>query len=190
MPRLFYGIDMPNPIKLEAKAAARKLMELGIVADSWTNTDLLHITVLFIGMVDSGYLPDLLAVGKTTAKAVSPFSLWTGSFGVFPKNRILWLGVNESSSDLQALRQLNGSLAEQLSSILPVELDTRPFRPHLTLARKLRDGIKVTDAISFPKMEIRVSQLCLFESVRIGGVLEYPVRHRFTLGAAKPNETR
>ncbi len=182
MPRLFYGIDMPVKVKDEARNARRWLTDGGVVADSWTNADLLHITVLFIGMIDTNYLPDMVAAGEFAVRSMNRFSLRTDSLGVFPKNKILWLGLDDKKSELSALSNLHDTLIHQLETVLPVEFDKRPFRPHLTLARKLRDSSRIGEADSFPKMDIEVTELCLLESIRIGGVLQYPVRHRFKLG--------
>lgn len=182
MPRLFYGIDIPGMVKSDVKSAQKLLTLQGIIADSWTNPDLLHITVLFLGVLDSGEMPKLLRAGELAAKDTSPFSLWTGNFGTFVKNRILWLGFDEERSDMFSLKALNRSLRDQLAGELPIEFDTRPFRAHLTLARKLKDASKLDKASRLQSTEIQVTELCLFESIRIDGVLQYPVRHRFKLG--------
>jgi RNA 2',3'-cyclic 3'-phosphodiesterase len=179
VPRLFYGVDIPGSVKSDVKAAQKQLKEEGVIADSWTNPALLHVTVLFLGMLDGEELPGLMAAGRSAVQGVSPFSIWTGKFGVFAKNRILWLGFAEEESDVSALKTLNRSLNEALSGKLPVELDTRPYRAHLTLARKLKEATKLDQANQLPRTEIRVTELCLFESTRIDGVLQYPVRHRF-----------
>ncbi len=181
MPRLFYGIDVPVSVKSEAKMAQKMLMEQGIVAESWTNANLLHVTVLFLGMLDALEMPKLLAAGQDAVKEVQPFLLWTGEFGSFAKNRILWLGFDERS-DMSSLTKLNQLLRNRLAGEIPIEFDIRPYRAHLTLARKLKDSSKLSQATPMSKQEIPVTELCLFESTRINGILQYPIRNRFKLG--------
>ena len=52
----------------------------------------------------------------------------------------------------------------------------RPYRPHITLARKVRSpsGLEpLTLPGLFPALEARVTRLTLFSSERVEGVLRY-----------------
>lgn len=190
MPRYFFGVDVPVDVKAQLRAIQQTLRAAKVEANGWSNPDLLHVTTLFIGMVDASVEPVLREAGAGAAAAVAPFQLITGTYGVFARNKVLWLGFDEKESDLDALSQLHDSLLTMLTDRVPVELDPRPYRAHLTLARKLRDATRLRKVEAPPKFSIPVHELCLFESVRVdGGPLTYPIRVRFPLqtAAVTPN---
>jgi len=78
--------------------------------------------------------------------AVPGGSVRLGGAGAFPRaarGTVLWLGVTEGGAILD---RLAGAVAERTAT-LGHEPDTRPYRPHLTLAR-LRAPIDLRDSIA------------------------------------------
>lgn len=100
----------------------------------------LHLTLAFLGEIDDEAVE---AGGAAVAAAATGRSGWTlrwSGAGVFlsaSRPRVLWMGVDGGDALVDAQRSLNATLAE---SGLPV--DDRPFRPHLTLARVRRQGLR------------------------------------------------
>ena len=113
------------------------LPELVAHADAWwwpeqarrTRPERLHVTLHFIGGVPAARLPALreglaLPWTGTDALVLDQASVWHGGIAVL-----------EASQVPPALAQLHEALAGRLRALdLPVE--SRPYRPHVTLARK------------------------------------------------------
>lgn len=132
MPRLFYAVDLPSPLRAAVAALAGALppgRARGVPAGQ------VHLTVRFVG--DAARAPCLLA-GAAAAGRVDRFRLELGGVGVFPHRgapRVAWVGVR---GDLDALRRLAAAVDDALAAVgLP--RDPRPYRPHVTFAR-LRPG--------------------------------------------------
>lgn len=95
-----------------------------------TQPDLIHLTLAFVGpqpeiRVDSLRRLAGLIRGRS-------FTLELDRVGVFPKTGIAWLGATTVQDDLAWMQR---DLADALRSRgFPV--DTRPYAPHLTLARR------------------------------------------------------
>lgn len=87
-----------------------------------------HLTLHFIGAVPRERLPELCA---GLAVALSPFTLHLGEPAAWPHG----LAVLLPQGMPPALQQLHAALAERLHG-LGLHLDTRPYQPHLTLARR------------------------------------------------------
>ena len=100
--------------------------------DSWhwphaavpVHDERLHLTLHFLGDVERARLPALRV-------SVTPFELSFGSNALWPHG----IAVLEPLAIPPALAQLQGALGQLLTDAgLP--LDTRPYRPHVTMARR------------------------------------------------------
>ncbi|HEC16964.1 MAG TPA: RNA 2',3'-cyclic phosphodiesterase [Sedimenticola sp.] len=94
--------------------------------------DDLHMTLVFLGAAG----PERLPCVERAADAVEagPFSLELDRIGYWLRPRILWLGSSETPGPLAGLvGQLQAGLAD--CGFRP---ERRPFKPHVTLARKAR----------------------------------------------------
>ncbi len=88
----------------------------------------LHLTVQFIGAVPNARLPEL---ARKLALPMHPFDLTLGRAEVWPQG----LAVLCPDAVPDALTALHADLQAALQRLaLPVE--ARPFRPHVTLARR------------------------------------------------------
>ena len=90
----------------------------------------LHITLLFLGSVtaQTRICAEKIAAGI----AGHPFELSLDQIGFWPQSGILWLGARELPESLVALaRDLRHGIAG-----CGIDLDARPFKPHVTLMRK------------------------------------------------------
>ena len=90
----------------------------------------LHLTLVFLGQTPPGRRDCMIEAAA--AIRCPAFELRLDRFGHFRRARIAWLGPAESPPALIELyRQLNAALADCGGSP-----ETRPFAPHVTLARK------------------------------------------------------
>lgn len=153
--RLFTGIDLPEDVM---NGFERLLVRFRPVANlKWSHAYNMHITARFIGEWPEARLPELNdALAKVPLRPAIPIDLH--GLGWFPnprRPRVFWVGV-EGGPELAQLAHDIDSALEPLG--LPRE--SRPFSPHLTLARikqpvpldklhELIDSMESTDIASF-----------------------------------------
>lgn len=130
MYRLFVAVDLPE----EVKGAVSDLIR-GQTWARWIPPEQLHLTLRFIGEVDSV----LFAAVRKALSAVSftAFQLALCGTGHFPPGRnarVIWVGLSPCA-ELLALQQE----IERALLAAGIEPELRPFSPHITLAR-LRQG--------------------------------------------------
>ncbi|MCL6488369.1 RNA 2',3'-cyclic phosphodiesterase [Alicyclobacillus mali (ex Roth et al. 2021)] len=188
--RLFFGLELPDTWKDEIAAWCASIRQQGeVVARNWSRKDMYHLTVLFLGAVDPADLERVFAAGEQAARAQAPFRLTTGPCGRFHRSRVFWLGLDGPDADLARLNALHQRVRAATVEALPgVCLEDRPYRPHITLARELRQYEATQLAVPRP-MSHEFTELCLFEATRDSGQLAYPVIRRFPFSGASAIRT-
>jgi len=126
--RLFFAL-WPEASVRQALAAAMEPLKPKLAAQ-WIRPANLHITLAFLGDVEAERVGRACAAADTVS---SPgFELCLDSLEHWRKPQILCLSP---AAPVPALQQLAVGLAGQLQAA-GFDLDKRPYRPHLTLARK------------------------------------------------------
>jgi 2'-5' RNA ligase len=94
----------------------------------------IHLTLKFLGGIDSGITGRITAALEAATRDSHPFSVGVSGLGVFPNSRrvqVVWVGL---TGELEKLNQLQRCIADSLVPLgFPPE--GRVFSPHLTLAR-------------------------------------------------------
>ncbi|WP_052012340.1 RNA 2',3'-cyclic phosphodiesterase [Alicyclobacillus hesperidum] len=180
--RLFFGFELPVEWKRSLRTQVDLLRESYVRTAAWSNPDLVHITVLFLGVVDESDRASLTEAGHAAASQLKPLRITTGNYGEFSGNRIFWLGLDRQASDWDELMRLGELVRQAVTERVRLDLDEKRFRPHITLARKLAKWVDVKRLPPPTRLSTVVTELCLFESLREDGRLVYPVRERFPLG--------
>lgn len=150
--RLFVALRAEDPLKRAAVQYMEELRRLG-VSGSFTKPDNLHITLAFIG--ESAYFRRAEQAIRNVR--VEPFVLkseFPGRFG-----DILWLGFKKSRS----LCALAESVKAELTAS-GFNLDKRPFKAHMTLARRAR--LPEGNLLKMPPVQMLVEEVCLMKSER------------------------
>lgn len=128
--RLFTAIDIPEEIRETLKATVAKLKPAAKLR--WSKPENLHITTKFLGEVPAERLSAVVnALESMPAGSAIPIEV--RGIGWFPNPhapRILYAGIQAP----EWLGQLHLRTDEALAG-LGVPKETKPFRPHLTLAR-------------------------------------------------------
>ena len=187
--RLFFGIQ-PTP---EARSAINDVLSqasdsLGSASSvlRWIAQENLHLTLQFLGEVERDRL-DALVMSLRPRLALRPFTVSLDRFGAFPPSgppRTIWLGLG---SGINEVREIHAELARRLAASR-FEPETRPYSPHLTVAR-VRDeqrgraaAVRSTLAsIPVPVIEWQVTHASLFESDLSGPKPRYTERGRLEL---------
>lgn len=128
--RLFYGLSLPDAVRLETASASREAALS--IPGRYVLPENHHLTLAFLGEVPPERVPDAQqALAQTIARFPAPI-ISVRNFDIFgrPQNAILILRAESTP----ALDPLNAALKEALSCAnLP--FDPGPFSPHITLAR-------------------------------------------------------
>ena len=107
----------------------------------WVRPENIHLSIKFLGEVDDGRAPALVAALKQAAGARTeprPLTLQITGFGVFPdyhRPQVVWAGITPDAG----LELLHHGV-EQAFAPLGFPTEARPFRPHVTLGRASRDA--------------------------------------------------
>jgi len=180
--RLFCAIEIPSHVRELVAAHVRRLREL--VPDgraSWTREDNLHLTIKFIGEVEASRAAELSAAAERAVAGVGAFSIVVDRTGVFPR-RVLWIGVTEPTGRLATVQQ---RLEEECLAVGFLK-DSRPFSPHLTLARfrqtkSTRDLETAHLQLQFEPVEVKVNELLVIRSQLSSEGSKYTVLSRHAM---------
>jgi 2'-5' RNA ligase len=136
--RAFIALEMPPDIHQALAAASWQLkQELKDLPLRWVPVDNIHLTIQFIGEVEQKKLQLIKDVMAEKARHVQPFDISLAGMGVFPDMRkplVLWVGVQSSAQLNQLQEEIHSGLRQR-----GFDLETRPYTPHLTLARVRRE---------------------------------------------------
>jgi len=176
MHRLFVALR-PPPALRDALLAHMG----GVPGARWQNDDQLHLTLRFLGEVDSHRAEDIgAALG---ALAHPPFTLKLHGIGCFDRRgRIaaLWAGVTPHDQ----LRSLHSAVSRQLARV-GIGADERTFTPHITIARFPRGQEPSPplplDQLWPPPVEGLFDRFLLYESVLTATGPAYSTVERYRL---------
>jgi len=134
--RLFLAINLAPDIRDAIADAAAPLREAAPDL-RWSDASRLHLTLKFLGEQPESVPAAVSAAMDATARKHFAFDMHVGDaehvVGAFPnfrRPRVVWLGVTNDPR----LELLHHDV-EVACQALGFELEGRPFRPHLTLAR-------------------------------------------------------
>lgn len=136
-----------------------------------------HITLSFMGAQPAATIRCLRAVADTIK--AEPFALQLDQFGYWEKPAVVWLGPRQVPAALDELVRLLNSRLQQCCGIVR---DTQPYRPHVTLMRKVKRTATLAPIFAnSPGLNWWVSRFALMESKRVDGVLRYLPLEQWTL---------
>jgi RNA 2',3'-cyclic 3'-phosphodiesterase len=134
--RVFIAVPLPADLKAKLAALQQEFRHLPLTA-AWVHDAGFHITLKFLGELESARIAPILSCMTEAAKGYHPFWLTVCGVGLFPHEsspRVLWVGIQDETG---LLKQVQLTLEARLAQIgFPPE--RRPFAPHLTLARLKR----------------------------------------------------
>lgn len=158
-PRLFVGVPVPEELRAMVRTAQRSLDGEGL---RLTPADQLHVTLAFLGEVGS----DVAAAAQRVVserRASMGGEVVLGGIVLLPtprKARVVALGIEDGEGVLAGLFEEVWSGLAKAGGPGP---ETRPFRPHLTIARVRAPG-KVHPRSDSPRERWRIRSVCLYRS--------------------------
>ena len=128
--RLFIAAELPDSM-VEALAETSAQLR-GCVRGRYVSPDSFHITLAFLGDVESGRIAPLTNALENGCTEHRPFEVALGDFGSFGRRpaATLWQGFRDAGN----LGELAQSVRESLQEA-GFDFDAKPFRPHITLMR-------------------------------------------------------
>jgi 2'-5' RNA ligase len=138
--RTFIAIELPPDIKTVLNQLQTELSSGKDSSVKWVNPNSIHLTLKFLGNVDTKAIPDITDAMKKSAKNAKTFSLQLSEIGAFPNTRsprVVWVGIKGNTEVLSRL-QKNLELALAATGFPP---ENKSFSPHLTLGR-VRSGTR------------------------------------------------
>ncbi|HKK70578.1 MAG TPA: RNA 2',3'-cyclic phosphodiesterase [Candidatus Krumholzibacteria bacterium] len=177
--RLFSAIVPPEHVRRDVHATLETAREGPRLR--WTAPERMHLTLVFLADVPPAHLERVVASVDAAAATVGPFDLELHGLGAFPKPARPRVFVIDVTEGREALGAMHRAQARALADA-GVEVEDRPLRPHLTIARPKRPPHREDTEALVRELEpwrwrFRVEQVELIESqLRPEGPL-YTVRH-------------
>ena len=164
--RCFIAIDIPDEIKTDLAKLQDSLRRQG-GAVSWTRAEGIHLTLKFLGNVESDVIPQIAASLQDASRTVAPFSVVAEGVGCFPNSRrprVLWVGL-DGGKPLMEIQEA----VEQATESLGYEREHRKFHPHLTLGRVRQPNgidrlVKEMERLGFARHEFTATEIRLMRS--------------------------
>jgi 2'-5' RNA ligase len=150
--RIFIAINLPGEVKKELEGIQREIAQMfpedsrpardtsysdaggGVVR--WVKKDNLHLTLLFMGYVNDGELPQICQIVKRVAQNQKSFSLRLEKVSYGPPKqlppRLIWTDLEKKPELISLAEKLKSELSA--SGILRRE-EQRGLSPHITLGR-------------------------------------------------------
>jgi 2'-5' RNA ligase len=165
--RSFIAIELPDELKqgLAQLQSRLKLDKQPWV--KWVDPYSIHLTLKFLGSVAVDRISEITKAMEESAQGIPSFHLEVKDLGVFPNLRrvqVAWVGI---SGDVDKLGQLQQGIESNLAHI-GFAPESRPFTPHLTLAR-LRDRAPLYERQRFGQL-IAGTQLEAVYAIEVGAI--------------------
>jgi len=131
--RTFIAIELPAEVREYLDRCQERLRGTGGDV-RWVRTDLVHLTLVFLGEVAVEELDGLAAAVEAAVAGFGPLVLRAVGAGQFPprgRPRVIWIGIDEPSG---AILRLQKAVADATAPFAE-KVENRAYRPHLTLGR-------------------------------------------------------
>lgn len=168
--RVFFALLPDDGVRVALSQAAIRMQKS--LRGRRIRDENIHLTLAFLGDVDAGQLARLKAVPATVISGA--FLLVLDRLGCWPHNAIGWASASnvpgrllELSRNLEAWLRIEG-----------LDLQSRPFKPHVTL---LRDAECVPMQMPLSPIIWKVADLALVRSQLLPGGSRYEVVARWRL---------
>jgi RNA 2',3'-cyclic 3'-phosphodiesterase len=159
--RLFVAVAPPaeEVAALDAALGSRDEQLRWVPPDQW------HLTLVFCGEVAASVVPELTDRLARAAARTPALSLRLSAGGTFPKQaaraRVLWVGLDGDMPTLSRLAERCAAAARRCG----IDVEHRPFRPHLTLARARQATVDAFDHVT--RLSTYKGRAWTVESIRL-----------------------
>jgi 2'-5' RNA ligase len=179
--RLFVAIDLPGGVRDRLSSIC-----CGLPGARWVEPEQMHLTLRFIGEVDSRVFEDVREA--LTEVHGDPFPLQLTGIGFFPPRglpRVVWVGIKKSEQLVQLRNRIEAALVRS-----GLEPEGRKYSPHITLARlKNTPASKIGAFLAhnglFMTEEFMVNAFLLYSSVLNSKGAKHYIEDGYPLGGQR-----
>ncbi len=182
--RLFVAIDISSDVRTKLRELQRELKD-ALPGARWVALDNIHLTLRFLGEASEEKLPGLGNTLRGVCAGHEALHLEHRGLGCFPsarRPRVLWVGLGRVPGLLELYKAVEEAVRDE-----GFETETRPFRPHLTVARfreRSNAGPVVAEHRDRPFGETSTGEVVLYQSRPGTGGARYDALERFALSRA------
>ena len=138
--RTFIAVDFQTEILTKIERIIDYLRtQTPVDALKWVKRDNLHLTLKFIGEISPDKIYQVKALMAEALLSSTAFAVEVKGLGMYPNAnnpRVVWLGIENGSGLVDTHKRLNNILSQ-----VNIKPDTRPFSPHLTIARVKKNAL-------------------------------------------------
>jgi len=148
--RAFIAVELPDEVKAGLAQLQAQLKAGQQAAVKWVDPYAVHLTLKFLGNIAVDKTGEITRAIEEAVQGISPLHLEVKELGAFPnfkRVRVAWVGV---SGEVAKLGQIQQRIEANLAP-LGFTRESRPFTPHLTLAR-LRERASPNEQQSFGQL--------------------------------------
>ena len=167
-PHYFWAVRIPDDIKQIIHDELTQIKPI-FQFKRWVDVNDYHITLAFLGSVKPQQLPSVIQLVGDAIKKQKAFLLeieGLNVFGLEKSPRIFWGAVNE----VNQLFELQ-EIVHKTCLTAGFSLETRPYHPHITLARKWggSEDFKMDDLVTYnpfgeKALSFKVSEIVFYKS--------------------------
>jgi 2'-5' RNA ligase len=163
--RIFFAFEISDEIKSKISS---ELQLHSIDNIRFISEDNFHVTFAFLGEIKKKDLSAILNFVETDFCDISSFELSNPLIQFVPKKspRILWVYFESKAREIINNKKM---LLEKFIESLGYEINSRPYKFHLTLSRIKKDTvfekIKKLKRIKFEFSSLKIERLTCFESI-------------------------
>ena len=144
MLRAFIALNISEEARDALARVTERLQQREVSGVRWARPESIHLTLKFLGDVDTSKVDQLLGAMERAARGTAPFTLGLSGLGAFPSQsspRVIWIGLK---GEIDVLRRLQLAVDEEMFSSEGFPKEDRRFSPHLTLGR-IREKVSPED---------------------------------------------
>ncbi|MCK4710700.1 MAG: RNA 2',3'-cyclic phosphodiesterase [Gammaproteobacteria bacterium] len=169
--RLFFALWPDQQVRKSLAEAFAGIAELSGQGRAM-NTSNLHMTLHFLGNIPVNQIA--CYIDRAQQIETASFELEINQLGYFKRPQISWLGSVGVPPALLQLQYLLGTTIKYCG----FQPETRPYMPHITMARKIKQAVTVDSINSIPW---KVENFVLVQSLGQGESTQYQVKTSFPL---------
>ena len=163
--RLFFALWPDDEVRFRIDEN-RKRYSINSVKSGLVSSNNLHMTLHFIGNTTMAEMTCL----DQQARQVNAdaFNMTLDCAGYFKKPKVLWIGCQTVP---QALIDLQQNLGQEIAEC-EFTPETRPYSPHVSVARKI---YRASEPVTIKPVPWLVDRFVMVESVSVSGGVRYEV---------------
>src|SRR3990167_7452736 len=123
--RAFIAIELSQELK-DALEYIEDSLRPKISGAKWVKPDNIHLTLKFLGHINTDTIESIKSILEEIAKNRTPFTIRLSSPGAFPtieRPRVIWVGIDKGSGESIEL----ANLIDEKVCAFGIEKESRPF---------------------------------------------------------------